>query len=144
MYVLDDFNNGEHELYTKIGLLQEKINSDNLSIKEKEELNKKLNELLKEMEYYEEKLKDIVLDNEVIENYIIMKKIKSYYYQELLKPELTKVVIVVDGFEWVRSDDWIDDYGRQMLLSPIYNFAVHLFIRSFLPLFEKNRRSFFI
>ena len=54
-----------------------------------------------------------------------MKKIKPYYYQELLKPELTKVVIVVDGFEWVRSDDWVDDYGRQMLLSPIYNFAVH-------------------
>ena len=119
------FNNGEHELYTKIGLLQEKINSDNLSINEKEELNQKLNELLKEMEYYEEKLKDIELTNEVIENYIIMKKIKPYYYQELLKPELTKVVIVVDGFEWVRSDDWIDDYGRQMLLSPIYNFAVH-------------------
>ena len=119
------FNNGEHELYTKIGLLQEKINSDNISIKEKEELNKKINELLKEMEYYEEKLKDIELTNEVIENYIIMKKIKPYYYQELLKPELTKVVIVVDGFEWVRSDDWVNDYGRQMLLSPIYNFAVH-------------------
>ena len=121
------FNNGEHELYNKIGLLQEKINSDNVNIKEKEkeELNQQLNELLKEMEYYEEKLKDIVLDNEVIENYTIMKKIKPYYYQELLKPELTKVVIVVDGFEWVRSDDWVNDYGRQMLLSPIYNFAVH-------------------
>ena len=121
------FNNGEHELYTKIGSLQEKINSDNLNIKEKEreELNQQLNELLKEMEYYEEKLKDIELTNEVIENYIIMKKIKPYYYQDLLKPELTKVVIVVDGFEWVRSDDWVDNYSRQMLLSPIYNFAVH-------------------
>ena len=59
------------------------------------------------MEYYEEKLKDIELTNEVLENYIIMKKIKPYYYQELLKPELTKVVIVVTDLNGLLMIGWI-------------------------------------
>jgi hypothetical protein len=118
-------SNGDHELYTKIGKLQEKLSLDNIKIEEKEELNQKLNQLLKKIENYEDKLKDIEITNDVLDNYTIITMIKQYYHQELLMPDLTKVVIVVDGFEWVRSDDWVNDYGRQMLLSPIFNFATH-------------------
>ena len=116
---------GEHELFSKIGKIQEKLSSSDITKDEEEKLNNELTPLLKEMEYYEEKLEDIELTNEMFDNYTLVKAIKPYYHQELLIPDLTKVVIIVDGYEWVRSHEWIHNHGRQILLSPIFNFATH-------------------
>ena len=126
------FQFGDHELYKEIGEYQEKLNSDKTSKHEKEKLDKFLNLSLRQVEYYEQQLKDVELSEEDIRNYEIKKMFLPYYSEESVLSDHAKIIVVINNFNWFR-------------LSPLLSQIIHVDIehRSIIrETFIKNEYQF--